>query len=75
MSVNVLIGDKEMLLCVYTDGDTSGCYQVSALPHSQAITASLRVQLTAKITLLRCPSAPHWLTSAVTLAQPLLPKK
>lgn len=56
MSANVLIGDKEMFLCIYTDGDTRSRYQLSALSHSQALTASLRVQLTAKITLPRCPS-------------------
>lgn len=74
MRVNVLIGDKEMFLCIYTEGYTSGCSQVSVLSHSQAITASLRVLLTAKITLLRCPSVPRRLTSVVAL-QTLPPLK
>lgn len=69
------MGDKEMLLCVYTEGYTRSRYQVSVLSHSQAITASLWVLLTAKITLLRCPSEPLWLTSAVAPARVLLPPK
>lgn len=75
MSANVLIGDQEMFLCVYTKGYTSSPYQVSVLSHSRAITASLRVLLTAKIALLRCPSEPRWPTSAVAPAQALLPPK
>lgn len=75
MNVNVLIGDKEMFLCVYTEGYTGSPYQVSVLSHSQAITASLRVLLTATIALLRCPSEPRWLTSAVALPQTSQPPK